>query len=231
MGQKANDRFDMTTIRGRIFAWLYAFFIEHNFINIFRRNFHKLSDNAYRSSQPTMYQLKGIVSKYGIKTVINLKGENRNSGHFLLERRTCEKLGVTMVNHTIYSRKMPDLNIVKNARKMLEGVEYPILLHCKAGADRAGIISALYKYFIENRSMEESIRQLDFWPYGHIRYTKAGKMDFFFDEFIKHKNENPDKDVKLEQWCEKIMDKDDLERRFIKHPWADILYDFILRRQ
>lgn len=231
MEKKVKDRFDITTVRGRSAAWLYAFFVEHNFINLFRRNFHKLSENAYRSSQPTMCQLRGIVKKYGIKTVVNLKGENRNSGYFLLERQTCSKLGVTMVNHTIYSRQMPDLADVREARKMLERVAYPILLHCKAGADRAGIISTFYKYFIEKRPMEECIRQLDFWRYGHVRFAKAGKMDFFFQEFIRYKNEHPGSAVDLEKWCEHIMDKDDLNRRFVKHPWADLLYDYILQRQ
>jgi protein tyrosine/serine phosphatase len=231
MEKKVKDRFDVSTTRGRILAWLHAFFVEHNFVNIFRRNFHKLSDKAYRSSQPTMYQLRGIVRKYGIRTVVNLKGENRNSGYFLLERQACKKLGVAMVNHTIYSRKMPDRNTIKKARSMLEGVDYPILLHCKAGADRVGIISTLYQYFMENLSMEASIRELRFWPYGHIRYAKAGKMDFFFDEFIKYKNTHPDQKIELEEWSENIMDKEDLEKRFVKHPWADILYDYILKRQ
>lgn len=231
MEKKKKDRFDLTTTRGRIFAWLYAFVIEHNFTNLFWRNFHKISEKAYRSSQPTMRQLGKIVKKYSIKTVINLRGNNRNSAYFLLEREKCEKLGVTMVNHTIFSRQMPDLNVVLDTKKMLERAEHPVLIHCKAGCDRVGIISTLYQYFIEKQPMEASIKQLDFWRYGHFRYAKTGKMDFFFDEFIKYNKEHPNRKKDLVSWCETIMDKDDLDRRFVKYPWADFLVDHVLRRQ
>jgi protein tyrosine/serine phosphatase len=163
--------------------------------------------------------------------VINLKGNNRNSAYFLLEREKCRKLGVTMVNHTIFSRQMPNLNVLLDARKMLENAEYPALIHCKAGCDRAGIISTLYQYFVEKQPMEISIKELDFWRYGHFRYAKTGKMDFFFNEFIKYNKENPERKKDLISWCKTVMDREDLESRFVKRPWADFLTDYILRRQ
>lgn len=231
MGQKKKDRFDITTTGGRLSAWLFAFLVEHNFTNLIWKNFHKISDKAYRSSQPTMHHLGKIVKKYGIKTVINLKGSNHNSGYFLLERERCKKLGVTMVNHTVYSRQIPDLKVILDAKRMLESTEYPALIHCKAGCDRAGLISTLYQYFIEKRPMEEAIKELDFWRYGHFRWAKTGKMDFFFDEFIKYNKKHPNGKKELVSWCETVLDKRELNSRFVKYPWADFLVDYVLRRQ
>jgi protein tyrosine/serine phosphatase len=229
MNSKEN-KYNLDTTQGYMFAWLNAFFVEHNFTNFIRRNFHKISDQAYRSSQPTMGQLETIVKKYGIKTVLNLKGENRNNGYFLLEERKCQDLGVALVSAKIFSRSFPDYNRLKDIKEKLESIEYPVLIHCKAGADRAGIVSTLYQHFIEKKPIEET-DQLSFWPYGHVRYSKAGKSDFFFEEYVRYNRENPDKQLDLLTWNRDVFDREDAEKNFVMHPWADFIYDYILRRE
>ena len=33
------------------------------------------------------------------------------------------------------------------ARELFRTIEYPVLIHCKSGADRAGMMAVLYRHF------------------------------------------------------------------------------------
>ncbi len=221
-------RFSIDTKFARVKAWLYAMFQEHNFINLFRYNFHKISDGVYRSSQPTMYQLERDVKKYGIKTILNLKGANPNSAYYLFEKEKCEELGVKLVDITVFSRRIPDSKTLVEAKEIFGKIEYPMWMHCKAGADRTGVYATLFQYFHEKKPIEET-NQLRFWPFGHIKYAKAGKIDFYFEKFKEYQKEHPEAD--LLYWAENIADTEALDREFKPLKIADVLYDYVLRRQ
>ena len=112
-------RFNLATPWGRAWAWVYAMLVEHNFTNLFRFNFHRISHEAYRSSQPTMWQLRREVKRRGIRTIINLKGANPDSAYYLFEREQCEKLGVRLVDVNIASRSVPSLERIRRAKDCL----------------------------------------------------------------------------------------------------------------
>jgi hypothetical protein len=50
---------------------------EHNAINLFWNNFHKVDEGVYRSAQILPWRLKKIIKKYNIKTIINLRGKKK----------------------------------------------------------------------------------------------------------------------------------------------------------
>jgi len=54
------------------------------------------------------------------------------------------------------------LKIIKNAPK-------PILIHCKHGSDRTGVIVAMYRIIFENYSKKEAIKELKTKKYGFHR--------------------------------------------------------------
>jgi protein tyrosine phosphatase (PTP) superfamily phosphohydrolase (DUF442 family) len=220
--------FNLKTRSGRAFAWLFAMTAEHNFINLFRLNFHKISPIAYRSAQPTMSQLKRYSKKYGIKTIINLKGTNPAGAYFHFEKEKCEELGLTLVNVGIKSRGIPKPEQITQAKEIFESVEYPIWMHCKAGADRTGIYAVLYQYFKEHIPVAQT-DQLAFWPFGHIKYSKAGKVDFYFETFIRYQKEHPD--TEFYDWSQNIADRDQIEKAFKSNTIANFINDYILRRE
>ena len=74
----------------------------------------------------------------GIRTILNLRGERLNCGTYLTERDACQELGLRLVNFPIRSRGMPDKETVHAMANVFEHLEYPVLMHCKSGADRAG---------------------------------------------------------------------------------------------
>ncbi len=221
-------KFNLQTPWGRTIAWLHAMLLEHNFTNLIRFNFHRISDEAFRSSQPTMWQLRRMVKRHGIKTIINLKGANVNSAYWAFEREQCEKLGIRMVDVAIYSRSSPDGERLRRASEVFETVEYPIWMHCKAGADRAGIYSTLYQHFRQHIPIEKT-DQLRFWPYGHIRHSSAGKIDFYLEQYAAFHATHPE--IGLLEWAEKHADREQIEREYRPGGWASFINDVVLRRE
>ncbi len=221
-------KFNLATPWGRAWAWTYAMLVEHNFTNLFRFNFHRISHEAYRSSQPTMWQLRREVQKRGIRTIINLKGANPGSAYYLFEREQCERLGIRLVDVSIASRSVPSLERIRRAKEVFESVEYPIWIHCKAGADRAGIYSTLYQHFRLGMPIAET-DQLRLWPFGHIRHSKAGKIDHYLARYVEYAREHPE--VGLLEWAEKIADPQAIEREFKPGGLASFINDYILRRE
>ncbi len=64
----------------------------------------------------------------------------------------------------------------------------PVLIHCQMGADRTGLVSALYLYSIKEKSAAEAGRELSM-RYGHFPYlfwrdTKA--MDDSFWRYVSN---------------------------------------------
>jgi protein tyrosine phosphatase (PTP) superfamily phosphohydrolase (DUF442 family) len=220
--------FTLNTFWGRLYAKVHALLVEHNFINYLRLNFHAISEEAYRSAQPTMGQLERYSKKHGIKTIINLKGENPAGSYFLFEKEKCEALGLKLVNVGIMSRGIPEKERIAKAKEIFESAQYPIWMHCKAGADRTGIYATLYQYFRQHTPIKET-NQLDFIPFGHVKASKAGKVDLYFDTFVAYQAEHPD--AEFYHWSQEIANKEQMEQDFTSSPLADFINDKILRRE
>ena len=57
-----------------------------------------------------------------------------------------------------------------------------LCLHCKSGADRAGLVSAMYLIAEKKQTVSEAKKQLSF-KYLHLDFTKTGILDYIFDVF------------------------------------------------
>lgn len=220
--------FDIKSFWGRFYAKLYALFAEHNLLNYLRTNFYPVSDECYRSAQPTMGQLERYSKKYGIKTILNLKGENPAGAYFHFEKEKCEELGLTLVNIGIKSRGIPRKEQIARAKEVFETIEYPVWMHCKAGSDRTGIYANLYQYFRQGIDIKET-DQLRFFPFGHVKASKAGKCDFYFENFVAYQEVHPD--AEFYHWSQEIADRDAIDKAFHVSPVADFINDKILRRE
>lgn len=217
----------LNTKLGRIKAHLEALFIDHEILRMAYRNFYKLSNKAYRSNHPSPAFLKSLKEKYALKTVVSMRKAN-NTGQYLLEKEACQKLGINLIHHPMSSRKLPDAQKIIDAKHLLETVEYPILIHCKSGADRAGFMSVLYKHFIEKEPIEIAVKQLSM-KYGHFRWAETGKLDFFFDHFFIYQKQHPE--IDFITWVMDIYDKPAIDSQFKSSGWANIVVNKILRRE
>lgn len=213
-------------------AHLQAQFADHGFLRAMYRNFFELSSKdrtqkAYRSNHPSPFFLRHLKSKYSINTVISLRRAD-TTGQYRLEKDACDTLDIELINHPMSSRSFPNVEQVLEAKRILETAQYPILIHCKSGADRAGMMSVFYMHFVEGLPIKEAIKQLHM-KYGHFRYADTGKLDVFFDTFLAFEKQNPE--ISFLDWLQNHYDKQALNEEFKAKGWANIVVNRILKRE
>ena len=121
-------------------------------------NLHKVSDNLYRSAQPTAQGMKNL-KELGIETVINLRS-------FHSDR---DEIGSTGLGYEhIYMKAWHPEQ--KEAVRFLQLVTNPkctpVLVQCHYGADRTGTMCALYRIAVQGWTKEESIREMTEGDFG-----------------------------------------------------------------
>lgn len=206
-------------------AYADMLFVDHGIFRLIYLNKHRLSADALRSAQPSPAAI-GRLARSGVRTIVNLRG-TRESGSYWLETRACERHGIKLVNYTVRSRAAPSKEELRGARDLFQRIEYPILMHCKSGADRAGFFAALYLLVHEKRPLAEATAELSF-RYGHFRFAKTGILDAFFEAYAR---EGASRDVAFLDWVAKDYDPDRLEREFKPGFFSSLLADRLIRRE
>lgn len=211
--------------RDRLAAWLNMVFADHGFLRWIYLNLHRVGEKAWRSAQPSPIQIRRLQG-HGIRTIVNLRG-GQSYGSLPLEIETCDRLGIAIENFVLRSRALPTLAEMQAARELFERIEYPVLFHCKSGADRAGMMSALYLAIHEGRPVAEARRQLSL-RYGHIGHGPTGILDAFFDAY---EADHPDGGVPLLEWAEQSYDPDAIRAAFKAGAMGSFLTERVLRRE
>ena len=161
-----------------------------------------------------------------MRTIVNLRG-GREHGSWQLQKEACERLGIQLEEFIVRSRGAPDRETLLSAKEFFDRIEYPAVLHCKSGADRAGFVAALYLVAFEGKSIDEAQRQLSM-RYGHFRFSKTGILDEFFDLY---RREGEARGIPFLTWIETQYDAEALERNFRPSFWSSLLVDRIMRRE
>ena len=222
----ARPGFDLTTQRGRSLTYLDYLLNDHAYLRLGFQNAHWISDELVRTNQPWPHQLAAWKAR-GVRTIVNLRGGFDASFH-ALEKDACARLGLNLVDFTITSREVPSRERVLGARRLFETLEYPALMHCKSGADRAGIMSVLYMHFRQGKTIREALEQLSF-RYLHIRHGKTGVLDYTFARYL---TEGEPAGMSFTEWVESpLYDPAAMKAEFRTNMWGNALVDGVLRRE
>jgi protein tyrosine phosphatase (PTP) superfamily phosphohydrolase (DUF442 family) len=195
----------LTSQWARAQAWLDLLVIDHGFLRLFYRNRHRVSAQVWRSAQPTPGDLKRF-KKRGLKSVICVRG-GRAFGAWPLEREACERLQIHLRKVSIRAREAPRKEDLLGLIDQFESVEYPILIHCKSGADRTGFATAVYLMSVEGRSPDEALAQLAL-RYGHLRFSRAGILREVIESFRQDASA-----LHFRAWVETRYDATEITRR------------------
>jgi protein tyrosine/serine phosphatase len=182
MKERPLPGYDLTTRWGRFRTYLHYLWNDHAYLRLGFKNDHWVNPELVRTNQPWPHQLAEWKKK-GIKTVINLRG-GFDGSFYALEKDACQRLGLKMVDFVITSREVPIKERVLGAKALFESIEYPALMHCKSGADRAGIMSVLYAHYRLGLPIEEAKEQLSM-KYLHIRHGNTGVLDYVFEQYLE----------------------------------------------
>ena len=121
-------------------------------------NAHWLGPDLVRTNQPSPRQL-AYWKAQGIRTVINLRGA-RDEAYYALEKEACERLGLTLIDAPLDSRDPPETDRIHRARRLFTTIEYPVLIHCKHGQNRTGLIAAMYRIVYQGWSRQQAIDEM-----------------------------------------------------------------------
>ena len=158
---------------------------------------------VYSSKQPTPEQLSNWIDKYGIKTIICLRGysEEETPG----EVAVAEEKNVAMVNYSWSAHNMPRHPLLIRFIDEIETCQTPILIHCKSGIDRSGTAAAMAAMEIGKEDYKKAKKHA-FVPPGPWKRKK--RKDFIhvsdvfreFEGYCKSNDFKPSWEL-MKQWA------------------------------
>lgn len=141
-------------------------------------NFHEIDPGKfYRSAQLGKDEFDEIVQKYGIRTVINLRGSQPGEWWFDDEKAALDRLGVRFENLGFSTEQMQTKEDWTKYLEILKTAERPILVHCRSGADRTGEATAVYMYDYMHAEREKVLEQVSL-RYLHVTMLQPAKRLF-----------------------------------------------------
>jgi len=141
-----------------VVAAAYIWFVHFNY------RFVTITENkVYKSAKIPPEKIEGFITKYNIKTVIDLRDPGvqdalnpAEQAEIAEEAAVISKIpGVSHIN--IPSPQVPNKRTLTKFFQVLDDKNsYPILIHCYHGTGRAWIYSALYRIEYENWTNEDA---------------------------------------------------------------------------
>ena len=179
-------------------------------------NFHVLiPGRVYRGAQPSGGRIETMVARHGIRTVVNLRGCCSTLDWYWEEARACQKLNVAMEDVTFSAGRIPSALELKRLVEILDRAEYPIFIHCRRGADRTGLMSALILLLQTDIPLAQARPAMGL-RYGHLNLGRTAYLDQFFQLYEnwlakEGREHNPET---LRHWLTQVYEGGWLRYRF-----------------
>lgn len=132
------------------------------------KNFHKVDEGVYRSSQPKKSDFKDLEA-FGIKEVLNLRRHHSDEK---------PAKGTDLKLHWVKMRAgaLTEEHLLK-AFRVIRDREGDILIHCHHGSDRTGAIIAMYRILYQGWTKKDAIEEMISDKYGfHSIYSNIPKL-------------------------------------------------------
>ncbi len=215
----------LTTVSARRAAWRDSLFVDHAiFRTVWTNHAVVVPDKVYRANHPSPFHLRRLVRRDRLRTLVNLRG-HRRCGSDALSREAAGAMGLHHVDMAFESRGAPHRDRILRFAELYRGLRFPALMHCKSGADRAGLAAGLVLLF-EGGSADEALRQLS-WRFGHFNRSRTGILDAFF---LRYRDQAEGR-IPFLDWVRDGYDEAALKRDFVAHRLSSFVTDRVLRRE
>jgi protein tyrosine phosphatase (PTP) superfamily phosphohydrolase (DUF442 family) len=151
-------------------------------------NFHVVSPGElYRSGQLDRDELNRYIRRYHIRTIINLRGRSPGAGWYRAEIELARKAGISHLDYNLSATSEVPAATLDRIIEAMRRAPKPILIHCQAGADRSGLIAAVWRLAAKKDAPARAFRELSSL-YGHFPYlgSGTGAMDRSFWKYVAH---------------------------------------------
>lgn len=199
---------DLSTPENRRRAHIYNLWFDHAILRGLWTNQFEVAPGVWRSNHPTHKRFAKLKAQ-GFKSILNLRGSG-GAAHYLTEKESCAKLGLTLVDVRLNARNAASRENIQAVIDAFRSIEKPFMMHCKSGADRAGFASAIYLMVIEGRPVSEARRMLSlrFW---HVKQSRTGVLGYILDLFEARHAETG---IGFEEWIQTEYDNATVQRDF-----------------
>ncbi len=140
-------------------------------------NLYKIDENLYRSGQPTAAGMEQLKQRLGIKTIINMRMLHSDIGEIGSTGLLQERLRVAYWH-------IEDEDVIRVMRILANKENGPYLIHCRHGADRTGLMCAMYRIIYHGWTKEEAIDEMVNGGFGFhhqwtniINYIRSADID------------------------------------------------------
>jgi len=215
----------LNTPAGRARAWANSLVKDHAVLRLAWSNFAVVvPGRLYRCNHPTPQRLAAMTRRLGLKTVVNLRGVT-GSGSDALSREMAARLGLDFIDAPLKSREAPARDRVLALVQAFRTMREPAVIHCKSGADRAGLAAAIY-LLLHGATTAQAVRQLSI-RYGHLAGADAGVLGAFLRRFaLEAEGRKSFADWLAEDYDPAVVDGD-----FRPRAWSRFINSYVLRRE
>jgi len=146
-------------------------------------NFHSITrGEAYRSARLDGDKLEYYIKKYNIKSIVNLLGEHSRKPWYREEIQVCAQHNIKHYDIHLSATHEPTEEDARKLVEIFQNAPRPVLIHCKGGSDRSGLVAAMWKVIVGKEPKSEARKQLSML-YGHFPIGKTSAMDHFFENW------------------------------------------------
>lgn len=174
----------LSTPLARLHAWLHFYLKDHHLLRMGWWNLSEIAPGVWRCNQPSPYRLARLKAR-GLRHVVSLRGAVPHS-YNLLEERACARLGLPLEYLSgITARELKPAATLLSVVDALAQIDGPVVFHCKSGADRTGIVAALYLILIKGADVAQTAEAQLAPRWVHFRRSKAGVLDHLFRVYLR----------------------------------------------
>lgn len=170
-------------------------------------NFSKVNSGIYRGARPTNAEAISYLKSVSIKNVINLQGGDLNSDIGIIipwaepgekpeviefEKKTALSLGLGFFHAPLNSLEEVTTDEDKEIDEVLSFMHdknnQPVFIHCEHGADRTGLLVALYRVKYEGYSVGAAMSEWIKNGHNTLHQMFTHDLDDYFYKKVKQFN-------------------------------------------
>ena len=143
------------------------------------QNLYKVDDGVFRCAQPDASAFAEL-QQMGIHSVLNLR-------YLCRDDKNDASTGLTLYHIKMIAGNC-ELEKIVEALRIIHNRQGPIVIHCKHGSDRTGLVIALYRVLFQGWSKEAAVDELENGGYGfHTIYVNISSLIRNMDEALLKK--------------------------------------------
>jgi hypothetical protein len=166
-------------------------------------NFHETTAGEwYRGAQMSESQLAARIRENDIRSVLRLVGtEDSNREDYESDVAATDATGAELLVAKLPTSRLPYRSELATLFEQLDRIARdaslrPVLVHCKQGSDRTGLVTVIWLHDYRGMALEQAREQLAFFPYMHFAAGHADAMGEFLNRYEAYAQKNPGASIK-----------------------------------